>query len=80
MGYSYNGYYTRLLICEIRVRIPGGPLTLQNIGTWLSWLERLSDTQEIGGSIPPVPTITGGSSTGEFKKQNPVRDFDGNDR
>ena len=35
--------------------------------------------QESGGSIPPVPTITGGSSTGEFKKQNPVRDFDGND-
>ena len=27
MGYSYNGYYTRLLICEIRVRIPGDPLT-----------------------------------------------------
>ena len=22
MGYSYNGYYARLLICEIRVRIP----------------------------------------------------------
>ena len=27
MGYSYNGYYTRLLICEIRVRFPGNPLT-----------------------------------------------------
>ena len=24
-GCSYNGYYSRLLICQIRVRIPGGP-------------------------------------------------------
>ena len=30
--------------------------------------ERLSDMQEIGGSSPPVPTITGGSSRGELKK------------
>ena len=26
MGYSYNGYYARLLICEIRVRVPTGLL------------------------------------------------------
>ena len=86
MGYSYNGYYARLLICEIRVQIPGSPLTPHltkwirsphsqcgdtgsnpvgviraasaaiNNGTWLSWSERLSDMQESGGSIPPVPT------------------------
>ena len=24
-GHSYNGYYSRLLICQIRVRISGGP-------------------------------------------------------
>ena len=27
MGYWYNGYYSRLLICQIGVRIPGGPFT-----------------------------------------------------
>ena len=27
MGYSYNGYYSGLLIRQIRVRIPGSPLT-----------------------------------------------------
>ena len=52
----------------------------KNNGTWLSWSERLSDMQESGGSIPPVPTITGGSSTGEFKKQNPVWDFGSSNR
>ena len=26
LGHSYNGYYSRLLICQIRVRIPDGPL------------------------------------------------------
>ena len=27
MGYWYNGYYSGLLIRQIRVRIPGSPLT-----------------------------------------------------
>ena len=27
MGYWYNGYYSGLLIRQIRVQIPGGPLT-----------------------------------------------------
>ena len=27
MGYSYNGHYSGLLIRQIRVRIPGSPLT-----------------------------------------------------
>ena len=27
MGYSYNGHYSGLLIRQIRVQIPGGPLT-----------------------------------------------------
>ena len=34
MGHSYNGYYSGLLIRQIRVRIPGGPLKI--------WLRRLS--------------------------------------
>ena len=33
-GHSYNGYYSGLLIRQIRVRIPGGPLKI--------WLRRLN--------------------------------------
>ena len=35
-GHSYNGYYSGLLIRQIRVRIPGGPLKI-----WLRRLNRL---------------------------------------
>ena len=57
----------------------GPPKAVQHRNMAQFWLERLSDMQEIGGSNPPVPTITGGSSTGEFKKRNPVWDFGSND-
>ena len=36
LGHSYNGYYSGLLIRQIRVRIPGGPLKI-----WLRRLNRL---------------------------------------
>ena len=34
LGHSYNGYYSGLLIRQIRVRIPGGPFKI--------WLRRLN--------------------------------------
>ena len=64
---------------ETAATAAGPPKAVQHRNMAQFWLERLSDMQEIGGSNPPVPTITGGSSTGEFKKRNPVWDFGSKD-
>ena len=50
LGHSYNGYYSGLLIRQIRVRIPGGPLKI-----WLRRLNRLGRCPfkaEMSGSNP----------------------------
>lgn len=31
------------------------PLDLEIKGSWLSWLERFSDKEKVGGSNPPEP-------------------------
>lgn len=58
-GHSYNGYYSGLLIRQIRVRIPGGP--------YGSIILRRSGRRPFKAKCGPF--ITGGSSTGRALKQ-----------
>ena len=60
---------------ETAATAAGPPKAVQHRNMAQFWLERLSDMQEIGGSNPPVPTITGGSSIGRALKNKSCAGF-----
>ena len=75
MGYWYNGYYSGLLIRQIRVQIPGDPLTPHHTNR-IRWPDFQSgDT----GSSPVGVTFMDSWPTGRGSRLKPGEDsFDSN--